>query len=206
MIAAAASGGKMRREITAGFAVAAGIVALGSALGFLAVLGKPGVLRRPDPARRPVLLLPDFANRTGRSELVVFAGRLSGAVRERLAAEPDGIFGLSPRRLRPVLSEDEREEGLVRIAARLGADYVLVGSLESGPGSPLPPGSSWGPPPFVTGGGPPTRLDLLLVRDSTPPEVFAERFPLGAPPDSAAEQERLARWVAERVAISLRRP
>ena len=157
----------------------AGILALATALGLLAVAGKPTTIRRPDPVNRPVLLIPDFDNRTGRGEFAPLARQLTEAVRARLAAEPEGIFELSPRRLRPAFGPREREEGLVGIAGRLGADYVLAGSLESGPGGDLDPGSSWEPRSGAGDGEGEIRLDILLVRDSDPPHVFAERFPPG---------------------------
>ena len=160
-----------------------------------------------------MLLVPDFQNRTGDPDLFGFADRLTEAVRERMDGDPAAIFTLSPRRLRPVLTAAEREVGLLRIAGRLGADYVLAGTLETGPGSPLAPGSSWGAPPGADSSGEARRagaagirLDVLLVRDSEPPHVFAERFPLGAGDAPESERERLARWVADRIAISLRRP
>ena len=205
MIAFAAFRGKMRRGVPRGFFVAAAIVGFGSALGVIALRGKPSAVRRPDPVGRPVLLVADFDNRSGRSDLVVFARRLSETLRERLGREAEGIFELSPRRLRPLLGPREREDGLLRIAARLGADYVLVGSLESGPESPLGPGSAWEAPPSAAGGGDGIRLDVLLVRDADPPEVFAERFPLGPVADREEERNRLAALVADRIALSLRR-
>lgn len=192
----------MRRGILA----ASLILVLASGLGVLAVIGRPGVVRRPDPAGRPVLLVPDFANRTGRSDLVPFARELGEAVRERLDGDRGGIFAVSPRRVRPVLGPMEREVGILRIASRLGADYVLVGSLEPGSGEPLGPGSSWARPPDAGTGGRGIRLDVLLVRDSSPPHVFAERFPLGDPPADAAARADLARRVADRIALALRRP
>ena len=184
----------------------AAILALASGLTLLAVAGKPTVIRRPDSVSRPVLLIPDFDNRTGRGEFTSLARQFTEVVRARLAQEPDGIFELSPRRLRPAFGPSEREEGLVGIAGRLGADYVLAGSLESGPGAPLGPGSSWAPPRPAGAGGESIRLDVLLVRDSDPPHVFAERFPLGLPDPEGPEGAALADWVAERIALSLSRP
>lgn len=184
----------------------AGILALATGLGLLAVAGKPTTIRRPDPVDRPVLLIPDFDNRTGRGEFAPLARLLTEAVRARLAAEPEGIFELSPRRLRPAFGPREREEGLVGIAGRLGADYVLAGSLESGPGEHLDPGSSWEPPSGAGDGGGEIRLDILLVRDSDPPHVFAERFLLGSVDLGDAAGRELADWVAERIALSLSRP
>ncbi len=206
MIAALASGGKVSGKVPRGSFVVAGILALATALGLLAVAGKPTTIRRPDPVNRPVLLIPDFDNRTGRGEFVPLARQLTEAVRARLAAEPEGIFELSPRRLRPAFGPREREEGLVGIAGRLGADYVLAGSLESGPGGDLDPGSSWEPRSGAGDGEGEIRLDILLVRDSDPPHVFAERFPLGMPAAGGAEENELADWVAERIALSLIRP
>lgn len=200
-----------RDALPKGLFVVLAIVALAIGLGMLAVAGKPSAIRRPDPVGRPVLLIPDFENRTGRGEFTALARELTDAVRSRLEKDPDGIFELSPRRLRPAFGPREREEGLVGIAGRLGADYVLAGSLESGPGGPLGPGSSWRPPP---GGGQAggIRLDVLLVRNSDPPYVFAERFPLGQPgphrENWAEESDGAAPavWVAERIALSLTRP
>ena len=206
MIAAVRFGGKMRSGVPRGFFVTAGILALGTGLGLLALAGKPSVMRRPDPVSRPVLLIPDFENRTGRGEFTPLARQLAEAVRQRLDREPDGIFELSPRRLRPAFGSREREEGLVAIAGRLGADYVLAGSLESGPGGPLGPGSAWRPPSETGTGGAEIRLDVLLVRNSDPPYVFAERFPFGRPESDGSDTERLADWVADRIALSLTRP
>ncbi len=205
MIAALASGGKVSGKVPRGSFVVAGILALATGLGLLAVAGKPTAVRRPDPVDRPVLLIPDFDNRTGRGEFTPLAQALTEAVRARLERTPDGIFELSPRRLRPAFGPREREEGLVGIAGRLGADYVLAGSLESGPGGDLDPGSSWAPPAGAGEGGGEVRLDVLLVRDSDPPHVFAERFPLGRP-DPGQDAETLTAWVAERIALSLTRP
>lgn len=206
MIAASAMVSKVRSGLPRGFFVVAAILALAGGLALLAVAGKPAVIRRPDPVARPVLLIPDFDNRTGRGENTVLARELTAAVRARLDREPDGIFELSPRRLRPAFGPSEREEGLVGIAARLGADYVLAGSLESGPGGPLGPGSSWAPPQSAGAEGEEIRLDILLVRDSAPPHVFAERFPLGRSGPQGFEGAELADWVAERIALSLSRP
>lgn len=206
MIAALASGGKVSGNIPRGFFVVAGILALAAGLGMLAVAGKPTAIRRPDLVDRPVLLVPDFDNRTGRGELTPLARDLTEVVRARLERDPEGIFDLSPRRLRPAFGPREREEGLLRIAGRLGADYVLAGSLESGPGEDLAPGSSWGPPSGAGESGGLIRLDILLVRDSDPPHVFAERFPLGSPGRGDRDEEELTNWVAERIALSLRRP
>lgn len=205
MIAAVASGGKVSGKVPRGSFVVAGILALATGLGLLAAAGKPTAVRRPDPVDRPVLLIPDFDNRTGRGEFASLARQLTEAVRVRLGRDPDGIFDLSPRRLRPAFGPSEREEGLVGIAARLGADYVLAGSLESGSGAPLGPGSSWTPPREGRGGDE-IRLDVLLVRDSDPPHVFAERFLLGSPDPEDAEDRQLADWVGERIALSLSRP
>ena len=205
MIAALASGGKVSGKVPRGSFVVAGILALATGLGLLAAAGKPTAIRRPDPVDRPVLLIPDFDNRTGRGEFTPLARQLTEAVRARLERDPGGIFELSPRRLRPAFGPSEREEGLVGIAARLGADYVLAGSLESGPGEPLGPGSSWTPPREARGGEE-IRLDILLVRDSDPPHVFAERFLLGSPNPDQAEDRQLADWVGERIALSLTRP
>ena len=210
MFAAVASRGKVRFAVLhgrfRGAFVVAGILVLAAGLALLAAAGKPSVLRRPDPAGRPVLLIPDFENRTGRAEFTALARQFTDAVRSRLGAEPGGIFELSPRRLRPAFGPREREEGLLAIAGRLGADYVLAGSLESGPGRPLDPGSSWTPPKAVRGAGKGIRLDVLLVRDFDPPHVFAERFPLGQPDPGEREDAELAAWVAERIALSLSRP
>ncbi len=206
MIAAVASGGKVSGKVPRGSFVVAGILALATGLGLLAAAGKPTAIRRPDPVDRPVLLIPDFDNRTGRGEFTPLARQLTDAVRARLERDPGGIFELSPRRLRPAFGPREREEGLVGIAARLGADYVLAGSLESGPGEPLGPGSSWTLPREARGGGEEIRLDILLVRDSDPPHVFAERFLLGSPDLEEAEDRQLADWVGERIALSLTRP
>ena len=206
MIAALASGGKVSGKVPRGSFVVAGILALATGLGLLAVAGKPTAIRRPDPVDRPVLLIPDFDNRTGRGEFAPLAQELTEAVRARLGGDPDGIFKLSPRRLRPAFGPREREEGLVGIAGRLGADYVLAGSLESGPGRNLDPGSSWDPPAGARGDGGEIRLDILLVRDSDPPHVFAERFPLGMPDAGGPGENELADWVAERIALSLSRP
>ncbi len=204
MIVAGPLGGKMRSGLVAVVA----IVGLAAGLATLALRGKPSALRRPAAVERPVLLVPDFVNRTGDGTLGDLARGLTEAVRERLAA-PESIFVVSPRRLRPVLGPEEREDGLVRIAARLGADYVLVGSLESGPEVPLGPGSAWG----ATGAAPAdpgtddgVRVDVLLVRDADPPEVFAERFPLGEDLGDAAVRERTVRIIADRIALSLRSP
>ena len=206
MIAALASGGKVSGKVPRGSFVVAGILALATGLGLLAVAGKPTTIRRPDPVDRPVLLIPDFDNRTARGEFTPLARELTEAVRARLRQDPDGIFELSPRRLRPAFGPREREEGLVGIAGRLGADYVLAGSLETGPGGDLAPGSSWDRPSGVREGGGEIRLDILLVRDSDPPHVFAERFPLGSPDDAGDNESELAAWVAERIALSLTRP
>ena len=206
MIAALASAGKVSRQVPRGFFVVAGIVILGTGLGLLAVRGKPAAIRRPDPVTRPVLLVPDFDNGTGEGEFTALARQLTESVRIRLEAEPDRIFELSARRLRPAFGPAEREEGLVGIAGRLGADYVLVGSLESGPGGTLGPGSSWNAPADEEESGGGIRLDVLLVRDSDPPHVFAERFPLGRPVPEGAEAAALADWVAERIVLSLSRP
>ena len=206
MIAALASAGKMRSGLPGGAFVVAGILALATGLGLLALSGKPGVLRRPDPVDRPMLLIPDIGNRTGEGAYTALARRFTDALRTRLDRDPDGIFTLSPRRLRPAFGPEERAEGLVGIAGRLGADYVLAGSLELGAGGELDPGSSWTPPAGARSGASEIRLDILLVRDSDPPRVFAERFPLGAPALDGDAASALARWVAERVALSLRRP
>ena len=206
MIAALASGGKVSGKVPRGSFVVAGILALATGLGLLAVAGKPTAIRRPDPVDRPVLLIPDFDNRTGRGEFAPLAQELTEAVRARLGGDPDGIFKLSPRRLRPAFGPREREEGLVGIAGRLGADYVLAGSLESGPGGNLAPGSSWDPPAGARGGGGEIRLDILLVRDSDPPHVFAERFPLGSLEGAEGGRSEVTDWVAERIALSLSRP
>ncbi|MDE3260493.1 MAG: hypothetical protein OYL41_00790 [Acidobacteriota bacterium] len=206
MIAALASGGKVSGKVPRGSFVVAGILALATGLGLLAVAGKPTAIRRPDSVDRPVLLVPDFDNRTGRGEFTALARQLTDAVRARLERDPGGIFELSPRRLRPAFGPSQREEGLVGIAGRLGADYVLAGSLESGRGEPLGPGSSWTPPREARGGGEEIRLDVLLVRDSDPPHVFAERFLLGSPDPEEAEDRLLADWVGERIALSLSRP
>ena len=206
MIAAVASGGKVSDKVPRGSFVVAGILALATGLGLLAVAGKPTAVRRPDPVDRPVLLIPDFDNRTGRGEFTPLAQQLTEAVRARLTQDPDGIFELSPRRLRPAFGPREREEGLLGIAGRLGADYVLAGSLESGPGGELDPGSSWDPPAGTGESGGEIRLDILLVRDSDPPHVFAERFPLGVPDAAGEDAETLTAWVTERIALSLTRP
>ena len=206
MIAALASGGKVSGKVPRGSFVVAGILALATALGLLAVAGKPSAIRRPDPVDRPVLLIPDFDNRTGRGEFAPLARQLTEAVRVRLDRDPDSIFELSPRRLRPAFGPREREEGLVGIAGRLGADYVLAGSLESGPGGEIDRGSSWRPPGGGEAAGGEFRLDILLVRDSDPPHVFAERFLLGSVDSGDATGKELADWVAERIALSLSRP
>ena len=206
MIAALASGGKVSGKVPRGAFVVGGILALATALGLLAVAGKPTAVRRPDPVDRPVLLIPDFDNRTGRGEFAPLARQLTEAVRARLERDPDGIFELSPRRLRPAFGPREREEGLVGIAGRLGADYVLAGSLESGPGGEIDPGSAWRPPGRGRVADGEIRLDILLVRDSDPPHVFAERFLLGSVDPAAAAGRELAGWVAERIALSLSRP
>ena len=206
MIAALASGGKVRNGSPRGVFVVAGILAFATGLSLLAVRGKPSAIRRPDPVGRPVLLIPDFENRTGRGELTALARRLTETVRSRLREERDSIFELSPRRLRPAFGPREREEGLIGIAARLGADYVLAGSLEWGPTAPLGPGSSWALPSGVVEADGDMRLDVLLVRDSDPPYVFAERFPLGKTDPRRGNAEGLAEWVADRIALSLIQP
>ncbi len=186
--------------------VVAALLGLALGLALLARHGQPRLIRRPDAVERPVLLVADFDNRTGRGELAPLARRLTDAVREQLRAEPDGIFRISPRRLRPVLDPSLQEEGLVAIAARLGADYVLAGSLEAGPGAPLGPGSRWTALPGASAdGGTTVRLDVLLVRDADPPEVFAERLPLGSVESAAHREDRLAEIVANRIALSLLR-
>ena len=202
-MAGGAGGGKMRRGVLA----ASAIVALAVGLALLAVAGRPRLIRRPAAGgSRPVLLVPDFVNRTGNGDLAPLTDTLTAAVRARLAADREGIFEVSPRRLRPVLGDREREVGLAAIAARLGADYVLAGSLEAGAGRPLGPGSSWAPLGPTPGGAEAIRLEVLLVRNVERPQVYAERFPLGAPAAEASARERIARLVADRIALSLRRP
>lgn len=206
-MAGGAGRGKMRRGLLA----ASAIVALAIGLALLADAGRPRVIRRPAAGGRPVLLVADFVNRTGRGGLTPLTDAFTAAVRARLSRAPDGIFEVSPRRLRPVLGERERALGLAGIAARLGADYVLVGSLEAGAGRPLGPGSSWaplGPAPEAeaTPEGEAIRLEVLLVRNVERPEVFAERFPLASAAPDEPERERIARVVADRIALSLRRP
>ncbi len=193
--------GKVRRGILA----AAAIVGLGLGLALLASVGQPWVIRRPDATERPVLLVADFDNQTARGELLPFTRRVTEVVREQLAAEPNGIFRISTRRLRPVLDSSLREDGLVAIAARLGADYVLAGSLESGPGGEIGPGSRWAASAGADREEDTVRLDILLVRDAEPPEVFAERFPLGTVESVAGDPERLAAIIADRIALSLSR-
>lgn len=199
MIAAREGGGKVR----SGFGAASAIVALALGLATLAAFGKPTVIRRPVETGRPVLLVPDFVSRTGHGDHGALAGEITEAVRDRLSAG-ESIFEVSPRRLRPVFSPEERATGLVRIAAGLGADYVLVGSLEAGPASPLGPGSVWRAPGDSGDSG--LRLDVLLVHDAEPPEVFAERFLLGDGGGDAGERQRLVRIIADRIALSLRQP
>lgn len=201
-MAGGADGGKMRRGLLA----ASAIVSLALALALVAVAGRPRLIRRPAAGSRPVLLVPDFVNRTGNGDLTPLADALTAAVRARLAADREGIFEVSPRRLRPVLGEREREVGLAGIAARLGADYVLAGSLEAGVGRPLGPGSSWAPLGPAAGDGEPIRLEVLLVRNVERPQVYAERFPLGAPEAGVSARERISRLVADRIALSLRLP
>lgn len=203
------AGSGSRGKVGRGLAAAAAIVGLAAGLAALASLGRPRVLRKPHAQDRPVLLIPDFLNRSGAAELTPFAGRLTEAVRERLGADRDGIFRVSPRRLVPVFSDRERESGLSGVAGRLGADYALAGSLEAGPGGALRPGSSWAPLAPAGKGGEVVRLEVLLVRSAERPQVFAERFPLGDPARLAAggdAPERAARLVADRIALSLRRP
>ena len=202
MMAGGAGGGKMRR----GFLAASAIVALAVGLALLAVAGRPRLIRRPAAGSRPVLLVPDFVNRTGNGDLALLTDALTAAVRARLGADREGIFEVSPRRLRPVLGAKEREVGLAGIAARLGADYVLAGSLESGAGRPLGPGSSWAPLGAPAGAAGTIRLEVLLVRNVEPPQVYAERFPLHAPAEEESARQRIARLVADRIALSLRRP
>ncbi|MCY4499165.1 MAG: hypothetical protein OXC14_18010, partial [Rhodospirillaceae bacterium] len=62
------------------------------------------------------------------------------------------------------------------------------------------------PPAGAEAGDAGIRLDILLVRDSDPPHVFAERFPLGSVDLGDAPGKELADWVAERIALSLTRP
>ncbi len=199
MIVRVRGSGKVKRGI-----LAVGTI-LGLALGLavLARIGQPRVIRRPDAVVRPVLLVADIDNRTGQGGLQELAYRITETIREQLQTEPDGIFEVSPRRLRPVLDEGLREDGLVAIAARLGADYVLAGSLETGPGEPLGPGSRWPAGEDIKEDA--VRLDVLLVRDAEPPEVFAERLPLGQAELASADADRIARIVAGRIALSLRR-
>ncbi len=201
-MAGGADGGKMRR----GFLAASAIVALAVGLALLALAGRPRLIRRPAAGGRPVLLVPDFVNRTGDGDLTPLTDALTAAVRARLRADREGIFEVSPRRLRPVFGVREREVGLAGIAARLGADYVLAGSLEAGAGRPLGPGSSWAPLGAAAGDGEAIRLEVLLVRNVERPQVYAERFPLGAPGGEASARQRIARLVADRIALSLRRP
>ncbi len=203
MIAAEHRVGKVR----SGFVAVAAIVLLAVGLATLAVVGKPTVIRRPAETGRPMLIIPDFVSRTGEADHSALAGELTVAVRDRLST-PESIFEVSPRRLRPVFSAEERETGLIRIAAELGADYVLVGSVESGPASSLGPGSVWSAPAggAVRGDAAGLRLDILLVRDAEPPEVFAERFLLGDGGPDAEARQRMVRITADRIALSLRQP
>lgn len=193
-------------KVRSGFVAVAAIVLLAIGLAVLATVGKPTVIRRPAETGQPVLLVPDFVDRTAEGEHSALAGELTEAVRRSLAGA-ESIFQVSPRRLRPVFSPEERETGLVAIAAGLGADYVLVGSLESGSAAPLGAGSVWSAPEAE--GGPESaalRLDVLLVRDAEPPEVFAERFLLGDGEQSVEARKRIVRIIADRIALSLRQP
>ena len=204
IIVPAALGGKMRRGILA----ASLILLLAGGLGVLAVIGKPGVVRRPDAAARPTLLVPDFANRTGRGELVPFspgAGR-GGPGRGSKAT--------------PVASSWSRPDGFVRCSDRRSATSAFFGS----PHAWEPTMCSWaassqgagcrsgrvprGRRPRISAlaGAGKCGWMVLLVRDSDPPHVFAERFPLGDPSSDPAVRARRARAVADRIALALRRP
>ena len=106
MIAALAFGGKVRSGLPRGFFVVAAILALGSGLTLLAVAGKPTVIRKPDPVSRPVLLIPDFDNRTGRGEFT----SLPGSSRKRSAR--------ASMRMRPASSSSRRAGCVPRSAPR----------------------------------------------------------------------------------------
>jgi adenylate cyclase len=109
-----------------GRVVVLALLLFGAGLAFIARVGRPRIsLRTQSPVRKPTLLVLPFENLSGDPDLEVVAAEVPRAVLQALADN---------ERFQSVVEENGLGyvaiEGLEAAARKLGADYVIAGSVE----------------------------------------------------------------------------
>jgi len=138
---------------SSGKRVVVAIVAFGALLATIAYFGRPEVRLKPQsPALRPKLVVLPFENLDGADALELVAADTTKAVTDAVIAL--GTFDVVPRER--ALELAGIPGGASAVAEKLGADYVLAGSVERS--------------------GERLRLQAYLVYPGERPRIWAEEF------------------------------
>ena len=129
------------------------LLLFGTVLATVAYFGKPIVRLRPQtPIVKPMLVVLPFENLNGDDELELIAANVTVALTEALASVE--AYELVPRET--ALQHKGLEDGIEAIAASLGADYALAGSVEREEGR--------------------LRLQVYVVKPGERPRIWAEEY------------------------------
>jgi len=133
--------------------VVLGLLLFGAVLATLAYFGKPIVRLKPGtPMVKPMLVVLPFENLDGDDELELIAANVTVALTEALASLE--AFELVPRET--ALQYKGLPDGIEAIAASLGADYALAGSVEREEGR--------------------LRLQVYVVKPGERPRIWADEY------------------------------
>ena len=129
------------------------LLLFGTVLATVAYFGKPIVRLRPQtPIVKPMLVVLPFENLNGDDELELIAANVTVALTEALASVE--AYELVPRET--ALQHKGLEDGIEAIAASLGADYALAGSVEREEGR--------------------LRLQVYVVKPGERPRIWADEY------------------------------
>ena len=156
---------------TTGRGVVIGLLAFAVCLATSAVLLKPTVRLKPKtPTLRPLIAVLPFENLEGDSELEALAADVTDAVIRGL----EDIEEIRVLTHASTLSYRGIEGGASEIASKLGADYVLAGSVETEPEG--------------------LRLQAYFVKPGERPRIWADEFRFGRT-DTARIPAELAAYI-----------
>jgi len=155
--------------------VVGGIVLFALALSAVAYFGKPTVRLKPAKVvLRPLVAVVPFDNLAGDDEIEVLASDVTRAVIDRLGA----IEELRVVSHAATLQHKDLSGGAAGVAAELGADYVLAGSIERESER--------------------LRLQAYFVKPGERPRIWADEFRYGED-----ERERIPADIARAVGDAL---
>ncbi len=139
--------------VTSGKNVVLALLLFGAVLAAVAYFGQPIVRLKPHtPTLKPMLVVLPFENLDGDEELELIAADVTVAITEALVWVE--AYELVPRET--ALQHQGLSDGIEAIAASLGADYALAGSVEREQGR--------------------LRLSVYVVKPGDRPRIWADEY------------------------------